>query len=298
MTAQPFTSATPALQAWLANHIGRGFSAQSLVQSMVESGYAAPFAERYVAEAFAAQRQHANPQSPAVIAPVVTEPVSAVALPVVDSDDEQANAIVVDGHRIQILMGLTRPHITLFENFLSAQECVALIALSKTRLERSPVVNPVTGDDLLDPVRTSMGAMFQVAEYPLLESIEARIAAVVGIPVEHGEGIQILNYKPGGEYRPHYDYFDASKAGEAKQTEVGGQRVATLVMYLNTVPAGGATAFPKIGLEVSPVQGHAVLFSYRLPDGSMDASSLHAGLPVTEGEKWIATKWLRERPYR
>ena len=69
------------------------------------------------------------------------------------------------------------------------------------------------------------------------------------------------------------------------------------MIYLNNPVAGGGTGFPRIGLEIAPVKGNAVLFSYLLPDGTLDERTLHAGLPVIEGEKWIATKWLRERPY-
>ncbi|WP_235205692.1 2OG-Fe(II) oxygenase, partial [Cupriavidus sp. SK-4] len=184
------------------------------------------------------------------------------------------------------------------QQLLTDDECDALVALSRGRLARSPVVNPDTGDENLIDARTSMGAMFQVAEHALIARIEARIAAVTGVPAEHGEGLQILNYKPGGEYQPHFDYFNPQRPGEARQLSVGGQRIATLVIYLNTPEAGGATAFPRVGLEVAPVKGNAVYFSYLLPDGTLDERTLHAGLPVASGEKWIATKWLRERPYR
>lgn len=202
------------------------------------------------------------------------------------------------GRDIPVLFSLASPPIVLYQQLLSADECEALIALSRGKLVRSPVVNPETGQENLIPARTSRGAMFQVGEYPLIEQIEARIAAVTAMPVEHGEGLQILNYQVGAEYRPHFDFFNPARPGEARQLDVGGQRVATLVIYLNDVPAGGGTAFPKLGLEVAPVRGNAVLFGYRGDDGSLDDRTLHAGLPVEAGEKWIATKWLREFPYR
>jgi prolyl 4-hydroxylase len=77
--------------------------------------------------------------------------------------------------------------------------------------------------------------------------------------------------------------------------ERGGQRVGTLVMYLNTPEGGGATTFPEVGLEVAPVRGNAVFFSYtRAHPGT---KTLHGGAPVLAGEKWVATKWLREREF-
>ncbi len=167
--------------------------------------------------------------------------------------------------QVPILFRLASPQVQLFQQLLTDDECDALVALSRGRLARSPVVNPDTGDENLIDARTSMGAMFQVAEHALIARIEARIAAVTGVPAEHGEGLQILNYKPGGEYQPHFDYFNPQRPGEARQLSVGGQRIATLVIYLNTPEAGGATAFPRVGLEVAPVKGNAVYFSYRLP---------------------------------
>ena len=107
----------------------------------------------------------------------------------------------------------------------------------------------------------------------------------------------MLQYEKGSEYRPHYDWFDASRPGPRKHLERGGQRVGTIVMYLSDVEAGGGTSFPNIGLTVQPKKGAAVFFAnsdaYRHPD----PQTLHAGEPVEKGVKYIATKWLRERAY-
>jgi prolyl 4-hydroxylase len=123
-------------------------------------------------------------------------------------------------------------------------------------------------------------------------AIEARVAALLNWPLDHGEGIQVLRYRPGAEYRPHHDYFDPAHPGTAHVLKRGGQRVGTLVMYLNTPQGGGATTFPDVGLEVAPIRGNAVFFSYDRPHAS--TRTLHGGAPVTAGEKWVATKWMRE----
>ncbi|SCU91732.1 Prolyl 4-hydroxylase alpha subunit [Cupriavidus necator] len=280
-----YTESSPELEQWLARHIAQGFAADALVLSMLRSGYDDAFARRAVAAAFA---QHAGGAAPARPAPARPAAAGTPAVYAADGGDRQ----------VPILFRLASPQVQLFQQLLTDDECDALVALSRGRLARSPVVNPDTGDENLIDARTSMGAMFQVAEHALIARIEARIAAVTGVPAEHGEGLQILNYKPGGEYQPHFDYFNPQRPGEARQLSVGGQRIATLVIYLNTPEAGGATAFPRVGLEVAPVKGNAVYFSYLLPDGTLDERTLHAGLPVASGEKWIATKWLRERPYR
>ncbi len=96
--------------------------------------------------------------------------------------------------------------------------------------------------------------------------------------MNHGEGLQILRYRPGAEYKPHNDYFDPAHSGTARILERGGQRVATLVMYLNTPDGGGATTFPDVGLEVAPVRGNAVFFSYDRPHRPhQDAARRRAG---------------------
>jgi prolyl 4-hydroxylase len=136
---------------------------------------------------------------------------------------------------------------------------------------------------------------FQRGETDLCQRIEARIAALVNWPVENGEGIQVLRYSPGAEYKPHYDYFDPSQPGTAAILKRGGQRVGTVVMYLNTPEQGGATIFPDVGLDVHAIEGNAVFFAYGLPDPS--SLTLHGGAPVVQGEKWVATKWMRESKF-
>lgn len=281
-----YAASSPELEEWLARHIAQGFGAESLVLSMLRSGYDETFARTAVAAALG--------HRPAPGSKAAGKDAGQKAAP----DLARSNAARHGGLKIPILFSLESPRIQLFQQLLTDQECDALVALSRGRLARSPVVNPDTGDENLIDARTSMGAMFQVGEHALISRIEARIAAVTGVPAEHGEGLQILNYKPGGEYQPHFDFFNPQRPGEARQLKVGGQRIATLVIYLNSPQEGGATAFPRIGLEVAPVKGNAVYFSYLLPDGKLDERTLHAGLPVAAGEKWIATKWLRERPYR
>ena len=115
-------------------------------------------------------------------------------------------------------------------------------------------------------------------------------------PVENGEGLQILQYVPGTEYKPHYDYFDPAEPGTPSILKRGGQRVGTMVMYLSEPAKGGGTTFPNVFFEVAPRRGNAVFFSYERPHPS--TKTLHVGAPVIEGEKWIATKWLREGEFR
>jgi prolyl 4-hydroxylase len=176
---------------------------------------------------------------------------------------------------------------------LGEAECAQLIELARPRLQRAMTVDD-NGKHQVDQRRTSEGMFFSLGELPLLRQIEQRLADLLGLPASHGEGLQILHYEPGQAYEPHFDWFDPELPGYETITRSGGQRIASVVMYLNTPEQGGGTAFPELGLTVTARRGSAVYFAY---EGG-DQSSLHAGLPVLRGEKWIATKWLRERPYR
>jgi len=197
----------------------------------------------------------------------------------------------VGGRELRVLATMQRPRVVVFGGLLSDDECAGLIALAAPRLLRSETVDNATGGSEVNAARTSDGMFFERGEAPLIEMIEQRIAELLHWPVENGEGLQILRYRPGAEYRPHHDYFDPGQSGTARILQRGGQRVGTVVMYLNTPQGGGATTFPDVGLEVAPVRGNALFFSYGR--AHPDTHTLHGGAPVVAGEKWVATKWLR-----
>ena len=190
---------------------------------------------------------------------------------------------------------MKHPRVVVFGDLLSDDECAALVATAARRLTRSLTVETKTGGETLNVDRTSDGMFFERGENELISRIEQRIAKVLRWPVEFGEGLQVLRYGPGAEYKPHYDYFDPSEPGTPSILQRGGQRVATLVMYLQEPEQGGATTFPDVGLEVAPKRGTGVFFSYERPDPG--TRTLHGGAPVLAGQKWVATKWLREREF-
>jgi len=222
-----------------------------------------------------------------------TDPAARTDRPVPEPSIADGRAVVMaDGRPVKIAMSLRLPRVVLFADLLDAQECEALIDLARPRLARSQTVDTATGGSEVNTARTSDGMFFERGESALIQRIEQRIAALVNWPVDHGEGLQVLRYRPGAQYEPHHDYFDPARPGTPRILERGGQRVGTLVIYLNTPTRGGATIFPDIGLDVAPVRGSAVFFSYDRPDPA--TRTLHGGAPVLEGEKWVATKWLRE----
>lgn len=210
---------------------------------------------------------------------------------------ELPNSLNTSDRAVEMLFVIAAPRVVLFGNLLSDKECDLLIEQSRNKLQRSSVVNTGTGAYDVHPHRTSSGTHFNRGENELISRIEQRIAELVECPLDHGEPIQVLHYQPGGEYKPHYDYFDPAQPGNHDVLAQGGQRIATLIMYLNDVAAGGSTVFPEIGLDVLPRKGHAVYFAYCDDGGTLDVRTLHGGSPVAGGEKWIATKWFRQHAY-
>jgi prolyl 4-hydroxylase len=188
----------------------------------------------------------------------------------------------------------SRPDVVLFANVLSEAECALLVWLAREKLARSTTVDPVTGELTVIANRTSFGAFFALKENELIERLDARFAELLNWPADHAEGLQVLRYQTGGEYKPHFDYFPAAEAGSAVHLAQGGQRIASLIIYLNEVEEGGETIFPDLGLSVVPKPGFAVYFAYCNSQQQVDPLTLHGGAPVRRGEKWIATKWLRE----
>jgi prolyl 4-hydroxylase len=301
----------PELKAWLQKSFEGGNTPEALEQSMRAAGYQPQFAQAAVKaafERFAAGDTAAEPAATAVaVAPGPAAGAAQAAPAEVEGSAQPSdstlilagspNTISTSDRPINILMALNAPRVVLFGELLSATECEEMIRLSRGKLERSSVVNAATGAYDVHPDRTSEGTHFERGENDLIRRIEQRISELIGYPVERGEPIQILKYGPGAQYRPHFDYFDPAHPGNEKVLAMGGQRVATLIMYLNDVEAGGSTVFPDIGLDVLPRRGHAVYFAYTSENGQLDSRTLHGGSAVASGEKWIATKWLRQRDY-
>ncbi|NUZ05342.1 2OG-Fe(II) oxygenase [Piscinibacter koreensis] len=277
MSAQ---TVTPELKAWIVAQATSGVSAEASLEAMRQSGWEEDVA---IAALESTLTEH--------LARINTPPVP---VPQVKGGLD-GTTIEIDGHEIGIVASLHHPRVVVFSNLLTPAECDEIIALGSMRLARSETVETETGSSEVSDARTSDGMFFERGEFEVCARIEARIATLLGWPVENGEGLQVLRYRPGAEYKPHYDYFDPERPGTPAILKRGGQRVASLVCYLNTPDRGGATIFPDVGLAVAPIRGNAVFFSYDRPHPS--TRSLHGGAPVIEGEKWVATKWLRERRF-
>jgi prolyl 4-hydroxylase len=273
------------LRHWIIEQARAGKPPDAVLKPLLDRGWErqrAIDAVEGIAREFLAEhaRAHALPESVRVPAPSTLNGPSIMRA--VDRD-------------VQVLASLLHPRVVVFGSLLSDSECDELIALSRDRLVRSSVANTQTGGDDIHDDRTSHGTYLGRGSSALCRRIEARIAALLEWPVENGEALQILCYGVGAQYKPHHDYFEPGHPGYQKILQRGGQRVGSLVMYLNTPRHGGATIFPEAKFEVAAIKGNAVFFSYDRPHPM--TRTLHGGAPIVAGEKWVATKWLRERPH-
>jgi prolyl 4-hydroxylase len=285
-----------AWEEWLSSNVARGCTADSMIDAMVRAGFAADAAHVAVHRTFGGNRLDggAVAQTEATVALAHNAPRT---YQYDESPVARGNVIRAYDRDVRVLMRCERPQVIVFADVLSPDECAEMIARSRHRLKRSTTVNPATGSEDVIRMRTSEGIWYQRGEDPFIEKLDRRIASLMNWPLENGEGLQILHYGTSGEYRAHFDYFPPDQAGSAVHTARGGQRVATLVIYLNDVPEGGETTFPEAGISVAASQGGAVYFRYMNAQRQLDPLSLHAGAPVLAGDKWIMTKWMRERAY-
>ena len=176
------------------------------------------------------------------------------------------------------------PWVRRVSRLFSSAECDYLRRLADPRFEAS-TVNDSQGQMIADPIRTSDGATLHwMIEDPAVHTLNRRLAAATATQWDQGEAIQILRYKPGQQYRPHFDFVRASE----------NQRVLTALVWLNDDYDGGETAFIKTGLSVQGRKGDCLIFRNALADRNVDPLSEHAGLPVTRGTKFLASRWIRE----
>jgi len=282
------TAPTPEMRHWVIKEIEAGRAPDQLLKSLIERGISETDAVAFMTSLLETRleelklRQLARELPADDLARDVPQPIAI---------DWPSRLTALD-REVEIVFSLDHPRVVVFRNLLSDQECDELIARSRDRISTSEVIDMESGATRSDAGRTSSGTAFLRGETPLIERIERRVAALLKWPYEYGEALQILRYAVGEEYKPHYDYVDPAAPGAAPFLARGGQRVASLVMYLNTPEDGGGTNFPDIGLEVAAHKGSAVFFSYDRPHPI--TRSRHGGMPVRAGEKWVATKWLRE----
>lgn len=206
--------------------------------------------------------------------------------------------VLLENHLVTMEILSNDPHIVLLHNFLKPDECDALIKLAEeSGMDRS-TVQGITNE--LSKDRTSYTTNFKRGHNDLIAKIERRAATFARLPLENLEPLQICRYKPGQQYKPHYDFFVPNTRGTDEALKKGGQRHVTLFVYLNDLPAdetSGHTHFPKLDLKIAPRKGTAALWLNVKPDKTEDFRTLHAGTPPTSGTKYGMNIWFRERPF-
>ncbi|KAG9135841.1 hypothetical protein Leryth_002553 [Lithospermum erythrorhizon] len=201
-----------------------------------------------------------------------------------------------------------KPIALYFPNFATAHQCEGIIEQAKKRLAPSLLMlRKGETEEQTKGTRTSSGTFISASEDKtgILGAIEDKIAKATMIPRSHGEAFNVLRYEIGQRYLSHYDSFDPAEYGPQKS-----QRVASFLLYLSDVDEGGETVFPFedgqnmdpsfdfskcIGLKVKPRRGDGLLFYSLFTNGTIDKTSLHGSCPVIRGQKWVATKWIRDQ---
>lgn len=269
---------------WIHANLMAQCSRESMLSAMVKGGFSIADAVHHLDTARAGLATAAAvPPVGQFVPPGSTVPVGSV--------------IDIEGHLVQVMLRMKKPLITVFDHVLTAAECTELMERSTAKLKRSTTVDPNSAARIVIKDRTSDGTFWNKGHDDFISRLDRRMMLLTQHPVAHFEGLQVMRYLPGGEYKAHFDYFPLEQKGAAAHMTRGGQRVATLLMYLQAPEEGGDTEFPEAGVSVVPKQGSAVYFEYMDRDGRYDPLTLHAGTPVLKGTKWIATRWIRQGPY-
>ena len=187
------------------------------------------------------------------------------------------------------------PRIRKIEHFIPAGVCNWMIMRARSKLQRARVY-AADGGARIDDARTNSETDFNIVEVDLvLLLLRARIASVTGLPTAVMELTKVLHYEVGQQFAPHYDFIDPAAPAAAEEFAVRGQRIATLLVYLNDDYQSGETDFAKLDLRYKGRKGDALLFANVDTTQQPDPRTLHAGLPPTQGEKWLLSQWIRDR---
>jgi prolyl 4-hydroxylase len=189
--------------------------------------------------------------------------------------------------------------IAVAEDFAAPELCDWLIARARARLKPAKILDRETGQSSVSNERSGSACLFRRPDSDLIVAIvRARIAAVTETRVDALEIPTVLHYLKGQEFTPHFDITINPDAPDYRERLARGdqQRVITFLLYLNDDYEGGETEFPALGERWKGRRGEGLFFWNVHPDGTLDERKLHAGLPVTQGEKWVFSQWILGQP--
>ena len=182
------------------------------------------------------------------------------------------------------------------EHLLHSEVCGWLIERSHGKLARARVYDSIAGTDRVHATRANTAAVFNLVDAQFVHVlVQSRMARACGIPLSHMEPLTILHYATGEQVRDHFDFVDPQSPHYAEELSRHGQRRATFLIYLNEEYSSGETDFPKLGIRFKGRTGTGLLFLNAGEDDAPDLRMLHAGLPPSAGEKWLASQFIRSR---
>ncbi len=181
----------------------------------------------------------------------------------------------------------------MYENFITNDEIDHILKSANPKFRDSKLVSGHS-----DNVRKSKTAWLTKTD-PVISNIIKRVCDITKIPADNAEKMQVVKYEPNGFYSKHFDASCDDKKECVEFEKNGGQRVVTMIIYLNDDFTGGVTSFPNLKQDFHPKKGNALLFySLQTQGNKCHPLSLHTGMPVQTGQKYIANVWLRERSYK
>jgi prolyl 4-hydroxylase len=184
--------------------------------------------------------------------------------------------------------------VTIFmrKNFLNSADCDALVRRIEAERRPSGLADHYGDGNFRTSETCDLGG-----DDPFVKSIVARLAAYAGLDPAHAEPLQGQRYAVGQEFKAHTDTFEPGGPDYERFCSSAGQRTWTMMVYLNQPGAGGATRFKQIGKIIQPETGKLLAWDNLLPDGQPNYATLHQGMPVRAGVKYIITCWFRQRPW-
>lgn len=274
---------------------GDGLAAFSILRRQMKTGRA--LAREEICVQWRSGIQRMNHPLASLIAGAIVEPDAKPPLPSGEPDWPRIVSLLATPPRVTVTQPQStsdRPLIRRFDKLMTPEECEYVMGLSARHLRPAEVVDQSSGQPQQSRVRTNQVAvLWPVQQDMVVHALNLRLAAAAGLPPQNGEMTNVLMYRPGEEYRAHFDFFPV----EAAKGDKSGQRIRTLLVSLNADYAGGETHFITAGHKWKGDVGDALLFHNCSESGAPDRASLHAGLAVTSGEKWLLSKWWREKAF-
>jgi len=182
--------------------------------------------------------------------------------------------------------------VTIIDNVLTEFECKRLIELGSKNFQKAGTLGKK-----IDGYRVADGSWLKGPD-ELVDKVKSMVSIMTGHPIENQEEVHIVKYNVGGEFKPHHDFFHETEEYYKDHIKLGGQRIMSCLFYLNDNFKGGETEFPIKKLTITPRQGRLLIWSNLTANDDIDTESLHAGLPVISGTKYVAVVWIRESAFK